>query len=118
MPPETARPDAGCLADWCADEAWCGLTCALDVLDRKWSPVVVVVLLDGPHGFAAMRDAVEEVWGTVLSETLDDLTDAGVVERRTVSERPHRVEYRLTEAGQDLQPAVEALQEWGAEHGT
>lgn len=118
MPSEASRPGTDCLADWCADESWCGLTCALDVLDRKWSPVVVAVLLDGPRGFAAIADAIGGVSGTVLSETLDDLTDAGIVERRTVSERPHRVEYRLTDAGRDLEPAVAALRAWGERHGT
>jgi DNA-binding HxlR family transcriptional regulator len=112
--PRTTETD--CLADWCADETWCGLTCALDVLDRKWSPVVVAVLLEEPRGFAAIHEAISEVSETVLSETLDDLTAADVVERRTVSERPHRVEYRLTEAGRDLEPVVEALQEWGERH--
>jgi len=118
MPTETDRPDTDCLADWCADEAWCGLTCALEVLDRKWSPVVVAVLLNGPRGFAALREVIDDVSGTVLSATLEDLEAAGVVERRTVSERPHRVEYRLTDIGRDLEPALAALDEWGSRHGT
>ncbi|MFB6207589.1 MAG: winged helix-turn-helix transcriptional regulator [Haloglomus sp.] len=118
MSTDADRPADDCLADWCAGAEWCGLTCALDVLDRKWSPVVVALLVERPRGFAAVRDAIDGVSATVLSETLEDLTDAGVVERRTVSERPHRVEYRLTDAGRDLGPAIEALQAWGARHGT
>jgi len=106
-----------CLAVWCAGEEWCALTCAAEVLDRKWAPVVVDRLLaDGPLGFAALEDAVDGVASNVLSNTLEDLAEHGIVERSIVSDRPVRVEYALTERGRDLAPVVDALSEWGERH--
>lgn len=47
---------------------------------------------------------------SLLSKRLRRLERAGVVERR---EGGNRVEYVLTEAGEELGPVVEALGEWG-----
>ncbi|WP_255151480.1 winged helix-turn-helix transcriptional regulator [Halorarius halobius] len=105
-----------CTAGWCADADWCSVTCAAAVLDGKWHPVVVHRLLsDGPQGFAALS-AVDGLSNRVLSDTLDDLRDEGVVSRRVVSEEPFRVEYALTEKGAALEPVVAAMADWGRDY--
>ncbi|MFB6068916.1 MAG: winged helix-turn-helix transcriptional regulator [Halobacterium sp.] len=109
--------EGDCLAVWCAGDDWCALTCAASVLDRKWHPVIVDRLLaDGPLGFNALQDSVDGISSTVLSDSLEALEDADVVDRRVVSEKPYRVEYALTARGEDLAPVVDALREWGETH--
>ena len=49
----------------------------------------------------------------LLSKRLKDLEAAGVVTRIPVKGEPGVFEYRLTEAGQDLRPVVEAAGIWG-----
>jgi hypothetical protein len=41
---------------------------------------------------------------------------AGILERRLYQEEPERFEYRLTQAGRDLYPAVIAIMKWGDEY--
>lgn len=87
---------------------------ALELLSKKWHPVAVVVLHHhGPMGFNDLLESIPDVSGKVLSGTLEALQDAGLVERRVVSESPLRVEYDLTGAGRDMEPIFEALGEWG-----
>lgn len=115
--PEVDDPPDDCVASWCADEEWCAVTCTMDVIANKWHPVIVLLLLrDGPLGFSALQERMNGVTGKVLSESLGALVEDGVVVRREVSERPRRVEYSLTPAGEALQPVVEALGEWGARY--
>ncbi|WP_424017509.1 winged helix-turn-helix transcriptional regulator [Halorientalis pallida] len=111
-------PSEDCLAGWCADDDWCAITCTADVVGRKWHPVVVARLLDdGPMGFATLAESIAEVSNTVLSDSLEDLEDSGVVDRRIVSERPLRVEYALTPRGESLEPVIDAMAAWGrSEH--
>lgn len=91
---------------------------ALSVLSQKWQPVVLAVLAERSRpGFNDLLDAVPGLSGKVLSETLDALQEAGLVERRVVSESPLRVEYALTEAGVDLQPVFDELAAWSERHG-
>ncbi|HWX97778.1 MAG TPA: helix-turn-helix domain-containing protein [Solirubrobacteraceae bacterium] len=48
-----------------------------------------------------------------LSLRLRKLVDAGLLDRVPYSSDPERHEYRLTQAGRDLFPAVIALMRWG-----
>jgi DNA-binding HxlR family transcriptional regulator len=90
---------------------------ALSVLSGKWQPAVLVVLADEERaGFNDLLDALPDISGKVLSDTLDTLQDSGLVERRVTSESPLRVEYRLTAAGEALRPVLEELTAWGREH--
>jgi HxlR-like helix-turn-helix len=52
----------------------------------------------------------------VLAKRLDNLVEHGLMERRLYQERPPRHEYRLTEKGVDLWPAVVSLMQWGDRH--
>jgi DNA-binding HxlR family transcriptional regulator len=51
-----------------------------------------------------------------LSLRLRKLVDAGLLDRVLYSTDPERYEYRLTQAGRDLFPAVIALMRWGDIH--
>lgn len=89
----------------------------LDLLSGKWHPVVVLTLhRREPRGFNELLDAVPGVSGKVLSGTLEELGDAGVVDRTVVNESPLRVEYELTEAGRELVTIFDAMEEWGERH--
>jgi DNA-binding HxlR family transcriptional regulator len=105
------------LAVWCAGDEWCPITTTATLIGRKWHPVIVHRLLEGgPQGFNALQESVDGISSKVLSDSLDDLEDAGLVERAIISEKPFRVEYSLTERGADLEPVVEAMREWGERH--
>jgi DNA-binding HxlR family transcriptional regulator len=115
--PDTTVPDVDCVADWCAGDDWCGVTCTMEVLGKKWGPVVVHRLLDrGPLRFSELADDLDPVTNKVLSETLDDLEASGLIDRDVVAEKPVTVEYSLTERGRSLRPVITALADWGQTH--
>jgi DNA-binding HxlR family transcriptional regulator len=102
---------------WCSGEEWCPITATATVLGRKWHPVIVHRLLQrGPLGFNALKEAVDGVSSKVLSDSLENLEEHGLVDREIVSEKPFRVEYSLTERGRSLGPVIDAMREWGEEH--
>lgn len=106
-----------CLAVWCAGDDWCAITCTMAVIGNKWHPVIVHRLLDrGSLRFNELSSDVGSITNKVLSESLDDLQEKGLVERTVVNEKPVRVEYALTERGQSLEPVIQALAEWGKTH--
>jgi len=90
---------------------------ATEILGKKWHPLLVHTLLtEGPLGFNDMKSRIDGISDKVLSEALDDLQDAGVVVRDVIDDKPVRVNYSLTPAGQDLEPVIEGLLEWSREH--
>jgi len=88
-----------------------------ELLGKKWHPVIVYELLEnGPMGFSALKKSVEGISSKMLSESLDNLEAAEVVERNVESERPVRVTYSLTDRGHELEPVITGMVEWGSKN--
>lgn len=84
------------------------------ILVKKWHPLIVSVLLEtGSLGFNELKASVEGISDKVLSESLDDLQKRDVVDRTVIDDKPVRVEYSLTEWGEQLELDVTAMDEWG-----
>jgi DNA-binding HxlR family transcriptional regulator len=102
---------------WCAGEDWCAVTATASLIGKKWHPVIVDRLLqNGPLGFNALKEAVDGISSKVLSDSLDDLEETGIVTREVISEKPFRVEYALTERGEELAPVIQSMRTWGQDH--
>lgn len=91
---------------------FCPVALAAEVLTRRWTPLVIRELLCGSTRFNDLRRGVPRMSPTLLSTRLDDLEKAGIVERRVSGANDHP-EYRLTRAGEELRPIVEAMGVWG-----
>lgn len=88
-----------------------------DIVGRKWHPILVYRLLEnGPMGFSRLKDQVNSISSKMLSETLSDLEEGGIVHREQVSDQPVRVEYTLTDRGQSLEPLITEMVLWGHEY--
>ena len=84
---------------------------SLDTIGTQWRLHVLRDLQDGELRFNELKEATGASSRT-LSQTLDALTDAGLVERRTEEAAPIAVYYRLTEKGADLRPVFDELDAW------
>lgn len=93
----------------------CQVARALEQVGDRWSLLVIRDLLTGAKRFTDLIDRLGGITPKTLSQRLRELEEAGVV---TADRQPGRREvwYRLTSAGTDLGPVVEALREWGVRH--
>ncbi|MFB6229281.1 MAG: winged helix-turn-helix transcriptional regulator [Halobacteriales archaeon] len=69
----------------------------------------------GPQRFSDLQDELG-ISPTTLSDRLEELCEAGIIDRESHDEIPPRVEYRPTEKGQALRPILEAVADWIDEH--
>ncbi|MET8474143.1 helix-turn-helix domain-containing protein [Streptomyces sp. NPDC006422] len=100
-----------------------GMTRVFGLLGKRWTGLIVSVLMGGPRHFADLRRAIPGISERMLSDRLTELGAAGLVVRQVDEGPPLRVSYRLSAAGAALQPALKELGEWaekylGAEGGT
>jgi DNA-binding HxlR family transcriptional regulator len=93
----------------------CSLARALGVLGERWTLLIVRDAFYGVRRFNDFQAHLDVPRG-VLSERLNGLIDAGVLERRPDPERAGRHVYELTAAGRELWPALYALLVWGDRH--
>ena len=89
---------------------FCPVAKAMELLDERWTLLVVRELLSGSRHFNQLRRGVPRMSPALLTKRLRRLERAGIIERRPLG---NRVDYVLTEAGRELQPVVEALGGWG-----
>jgi DNA-binding HxlR family transcriptional regulator len=88
---------------------FCPVAKAMELLDERWTVLVVRELLSGSTHFNDLRRGVPKMSPALLSKRLQTLTRAGVVER---SEADGRTSYTLTPCGKELVEVVEALGAW------
>ncbi len=87
------------------------LRAVADLLERRWTLGTIYACSSGAVRFNEFRQSLPGVSPTTLSERLDQLETAGIVERKLVSGRPPHAEYRLTTRGKRLAIAVAELLE-------
>ena len=90
------------------------LDSALARVGDRWTLQVVEALLAGPLRFSELQGAVPGLAPNVLSARLRRLEQHGLVVASPYSDRPPRLEYRITERGRELAGAVLLLTRWGA----
>lgn len=98
------------------DDGSCPVTRAVDVLDGRWTILVVRDLLGGTRRFGELRDSLVGISSKTLTDRLRTLEARGLVQRTMYAEIPPRVEYSLTPAGRSLEPVLTALADWGRTH--
>jgi DNA-binding HxlR family transcriptional regulator len=85
---------------------------AVELVGKRWTGAILLVLLDGPAHFSEIRHLVPDISDRLLSERLKELEAEGIVERRVQDGSPVRVEYAMTDKGRALEPTVRALKSW------
>jgi DNA-binding HxlR family transcriptional regulator len=91
---------------------YCPVAKASEVLGDRWTLLIVREILGGASGFNELQRGLPGISRSVLTDRMRALERAEVVERRT-GPKGRTLEYRLTPAGRDLQPVVQAIGEWG-----
>ena len=89
---------------------FCPVAKAMELLDERWTLLVVRELLEGSAHFNDLRRGVPKMSPALLSKRLKSLARAGVVDRAEID---GRTTYSLTRCGQELAAVVEALGAWG-----
>ncbi|HUK67379.1 MAG TPA: helix-turn-helix domain-containing protein [Streptosporangiaceae bacterium] len=94
---------------------FCLVARALERVGDRWSLLVIRDLLTGAKRFTDLMDRLGGITPKTLSQRLRELEDAGIV---AADREPGRREvfYRLTPAGANLEPVIDALSWWGLRH--
>ena len=87
------------------------------MLGENWTFLILREALTGTTRFAEFRSALG-VAADLLSRRLATLVEYGVMDKVPYQEPGSRVryEYRLTDAGRELEVVLGALQQWGDKH--
>lgn len=94
----------------------CPLTFALNLIGGKWRlPIIWALSKNGTMRYNELRRSIGGITNMMLTQSLRELESYGIIYRKQFMEIPPRVEYSLTQSGQNLIPALKALASWGKE---
>ena len=88
------------------------LTQAFTLLGKRWSGVILGLLLQGPARFAVLARTIPGISERMLSDRLNELARAGLIDRTVLDGPPLGVLYQLTESGRALGPGLLMLGDW------
>lgn len=92
---------------------FCATARTLDIVGERWTLLLVRELLTGPKRFGDLQHSLRGLGTGLLAARMKHLEREGLV-RKIVLPAPARTPaYALTDAGEELGPAVLALARWG-----
>ena len=94
------------------------LTQAFALLGKRWSGVILGLLLQGPARFAVLARTIPGISERMLSDRLNELARAGLIDRTVLEGPPLGVLYQLTESGRAIGPGLLRLGDWAERYMT
>ena len=86
---------------------------AIAILQKKWTPHIVLLLRAGPRRFTDLYHEIPYISHKVLTQRLRALERDRLIVRNVGRDGPRQVEYELSDTGLSLLPIVDALEAWG-----
>lgn len=113
--PEVTYPIDGTMTDVTGER--CPILHALDVVGQKWKLPIPWYLHEAEATrYNELKRRVPGITNMMLTKSLRELEEAGLVARHSYDTVPPKVEYSLTQTGRDLLPALNELYKWGEAH--
>jgi DNA-binding HxlR family transcriptional regulator len=95
---------------------YCPLDGVINVISKRYAMQIVGLLgAAGPTRYGEIQDRLAASSTATLSNRLDELVDAELIERRSFDEVPPHVEYSLTPRGRELEERLQPLLKWASQ---
>ena len=91
----------------------CPVATAVSLIGGKWKLMIIRNLKERPWRFNDLQRDIEGISQKVLTDSLRQMIDDGLVYRHDYQEMPPKVEYGLTELGKEMLPIIDALADFG-----
>jgi DNA-binding HxlR family transcriptional regulator len=92
----------------------CAMDVAMNFIGGKWKTVVLWYLKNDKKRFAELDKLIPQMTERMLSITLKQLEEDGLVLREVYTTKPPlKVEYSLTDLGKSCIPMLDEIANWG-----
>lgn len=93
----------------------CAVVRTVGYIGGKWKPIILIRLISGSVRFGKLTVQIPDISRKILTMQLRELQEDGLIIRESYSEKPPRVEYKLSELGKTLIPLLKAMYDWGTQ---
>lgn len=91
----------------------CPVATSVSLIGGKWKILIIRNLIERPWRFNELQRDIDGISHKVLTDSLREMIDDGLIYRHDFQVLPPRVEYGLTELGKEMLPIIDALADFG-----
>ena len=91
----------------------CPVATAVSLIGGKWNLLILRNLKMRPWRFNELQRSIDGISQKVLTDSLRQMMDDGLVYRHDYQQQPLKVEYGLTDLGEKMLPIIDALADFG-----
>ena len=94
----------------------CPVEYTASIIGNKWKIIILRDLLTGTKRYNELTRSVVGISAKVLTENLRDLEKDGIIERKVYPVVPPKVEYSLTDKGNELKGVLDMMKAFGEKY--
>ena len=91
----------------------CPVATSVSLIGDKWKLLIIRNLKSRTLRFNELQRDLDGISQKVITESLRQMIDDGLVYRNDYHENPPRVDYGLTDLGKEMMPIIDALADFG-----
>lgn len=96
----------------------CSVATSVSLIGGKWKLLIIRNLKSRPWRFNELQRDLDGISQKVLTDSLRQMIDDGLVYRNDYHENLPRVDYGLTDLGKEMMPIIDALADFGIYYKT
>lgn len=98
-------------------QATCEIEVAFGVIGGKWKPMIIWFLCElGTLRFGQLHHLIPDITHKILTKQLRELEENDLIIRKIYSEVPPRVEYTITDKGNEVLPILDMMCDWSTKN--
>lgn len=94
----------------------CPVEYTVSIISDKWKILTIRDLLEKEKRYSELIKSVVGISDKVLAKNLKELEQDGIINRRVYAVIPPKVEYSLTEKGQELKDTLKEMEKFGLKY--
>lgn len=94
----------------------CPVELAVEVVGGKWKSRIMWHLSKKAYRHGELRRLIPTITQKMLTQSLRELEEDGLISRTLYDDNIPKVEYSLTEYGRSTIPLLQLMSEWGRNH--
>lgn len=94
----------------------CTLNKVLRIIGKRWVAETLTLIEHDINRYSQLKECMTGISDNVLSNVLNELVREGLIRKNILSEVPVKVEYSITEKGDELTAVMRSLCQWGKKH--
>lgn len=94
----------------------CPVEYTASMIANKWKILILRDLIDGTKRYNELTRTIKGISAKVLTENLRELESDGIIKRKVYPVVPPKVEYSMTEKGNELKPIIDLMRDYGKKY--